>query len=176
MKKVVLLFLSSIVLLSCGGDKKKENVETTNEEVISDKGNFSVVMDAVYKKNDSIVFYYTQNGFECTNEQAIKQAITGSDSIQNITIQLPGNVILENFRINLSNNPDQETVLLSKFRIKRNENIFDIQQVDFSKYLNFNENVSWDDTLKGFKFISVKDSYTPRVLGNQGLESKLTEM
>ncbi|WP_348812039.1 hypothetical protein [Flavobacterium maritimum] len=176
MEKIVLLFLSSISLLSCGGDKKKENIKISNEEVVADKGNFSVIIDGVYKKNDSIVFYYTQNGFECTDEQAIKQAIIGSDLIQNVTIKLPGEVILENFRINLSNNPSQETVLLNKFRIKRNENYFDIQQVEFSKYLNFNENVSWDDKLKGFKFNTIKDSYIPRILGNQELESKLTEM
>ncbi|MNR39768.1 hypothetical protein D3C85_1580010 [compost metagenome] len=96
--------------------------------------------------------------------------------IQNITIKLPAEVILENFRINLSNNPSQETVLLNKVRIKRNENYFDIQQVEFSKYLNFNENVSWDDKLKGFKFTTIKDSYIPRVLGNQALEFKLIEM
>jgi hypothetical protein len=176
MKKVVLLFLSSIVLSSCGGDKKKENIGASNEQDISNKASFSVVMDCVYKKNDSIVFYYTQNGFECTNEQAIKQAIIGSDMIQSITMKLPSNVVLENFRINLSSNPNQESVLLSRFRLIRKDKFFDIEQVDFSKYLNFNENVSWDDTVKGFKFITVDDSYIPRILGSQGLESKLTEM
>lgn len=174
MKKIVLLFLGCIFLLSCG-DKKKESTEATNEpEVVL--GNFSVIIDGAYKKNDTIVFYYSQNGFECTDEQSLKLPITGSDKQQNITIKLPSEVILGNFRINLSNNPSQETVLLNSIKILRNAKPFEIKQVEFSKYLNFNENVSWDDKLKGFKFSTVNGSYIPRVLGNEFLESKLSEL
>ena len=176
MKKIVLLVLASISLVSCGGDKKKKANDATADQEVVAKGNFSVDINGIYKKDDTIIFYYTQNGFECTDERAIKQAVVGSDLAQHIIFKLPAEVILENFRINLSNNSGQETVILNAFTIKRNDKSFDIQQVEFSKYLNFNENVSWDDTLKGFKFLSSKDGYIPRVLGNQELESKLTEL
>ncbi len=174
MKKIVLLFLGCSLLISCG-DKKKESTEETNQpEVVL--GNFSVIIDGTYKKNDTLVFYYSQNGFECTDEQALKLPITGSDKQQNIIVKLPSEVLLGNFRINLSNNPSQETVLLNSMKILRNAKSLDIKQVEFSKYLNFNENVSWDDKLKGFKFSTLNGNYIPRVLGNEFLESKLSEL
>jgi hypothetical protein len=172
MRKVSFLVLVSILLVSCGGDKKKEAVVDQKAVVMH---NFSVAIEGTYKENDTLTLYYTQEGAECTDDQAIKKVVVGSDVNQIISIELPFDVNMDNFRLNLSANDKQQTVILNAIKLKSNKKTLTIPQIDFSKYLNFNSNVSWDDSQKGFKFISTDDGYIPRVLANIELESKLTE-
>ena len=61
MKRLIVLFLTSAILVSCGKDKKND-VEN-NEEAVALKDNFSVVLEAVYEKDDSLSVVYKKGGY-----------------------------------------------------------------------------------------------------------------
>lgn len=167
MKKLVLLLMTTI-LVSCGGDKKKEAIE--NKEVLKDK--YSVGLEAIYEKNDSIVvFYQIDNYFQYEKPTSLK--IIGSPLMQKLSVTLPSGVAVENIKITASTNKEQSNLTIKNISIKNNNEI--VENGDNGKHSDYfltDETFSWDVKNSRYNLDHTK-KYPPSLVGNDKLLSLL---
>ena len=167
MKKIILLLIGGLLLTSCV-DKKKEGVETSEESKVVTY-NYSVVFDAIYKKEDSIKVYYKLNGY-FNYDNPVVAKINGSDSIQKIKIDMPAEIAVENFSIVASTNKDQNTLVIRNISVERNNKIiFDGSAYKYNDYFLSDESFSWDDKNQRFN-LNHSNKYPPGIIGNDKLE------
>jgi hypothetical protein len=166
MKKVALLFLSSVLLLSCG-DKKKETTPTIEE--VKDK--YVVIIDAIYEKDDSIaVVYKKDNYFKYDTPVSLK--IKGAPTMQRLTIEIPEGEAVENLSIVASTNKNQEYVTIKNISVTNGNDKVDGDNYKHIKYFLVDNSFSWD--LKNSRYNLVHtNKYPPGIVGNEILESLL---
>ncbi len=169
MKKLVLLFLGSVLLTSCGGDKKKE--ASTEVEEVKDK--YVLIMDAIYEKDDSVeVVYQNDNFFKY--DTAIKVKVIGAPTMQKLTFAVPEGIAVENFKISVSTNKDQEHLAIKNISISNNSKVINGDNGKFNEYFLTDESFSWD--LKNSRFNLIhSNKYPPSLVGSDVLISLLTE-
>ena len=98
MKKIVYLLVIITALASCGRDKKEEQTKQSESVVEKKADQYSVLIEAIYEKNDSISLVYQDGGF-FQYEKAISSKITGQTGLQKIEIKIPENQQIENIKI-----------------------------------------------------------------------------
>ncbi len=102
------LFLFSFIaafFFSC----KKENTVVDN---------FTIKMDAIIVKNDSIHAYYTTDGtINFDEEQSLWTKVKGNKKNQEITITFPKNVVPNQFRLDFGNTLLQDDIVLNKLEM-----------------------------------------------------------
>ena len=130
MKKLVLIFFSGILLLSCGRNKKEESSETVNLKL----NKIALLIDAVYEKDDSILVYKKVNGYYLY-DNPVTYKVKGSALIQRILIDIPGEEKVSNFSIVASTNKLQEHLTLKNISVKSNDSlVFDGDNFKHSGY------------------------------------------
>jgi hypothetical protein len=101
------LFLFSFIVaffFSC-----KKNTEVAN---------FTIKMDAIIAKNDSIHTYYTTDGtINFNEEKSFWTQVKGNKKNQEITITFPKNVVPNQFRLDFGNTLLQEDIVLNKLEM-----------------------------------------------------------
>jgi hypothetical protein len=168
MKKLILLFITSTILISCGGNKKKEDTTETTE-VVKDK--YDLTIDAIYPKDDSIVvFYQKDNYFQYEKPTTMK--IKGSPIVQRFTLNLPEGEKVENLKITVSTNKDQNTLDIKNITITNGTEVIDGDKVKYADYFLTDETFSWD--LKNSRYnLDHTKKYPPSLVGNEKLLSLL---
>lgn len=171
MKKIALLFLSSVLLLSCGSDKKKESTEIATEQAAA-KDNFSVVLQAIYEKDDNISLIYKKGGF-WDYDHPITHKVTGQPTIQKFSINIPEGEIVENVQITLSTNKEQKNVTVKSVSIfNNNKEVFNGDDLSYVKFFNSNSGLIWDE--KNLRNdLNFDGQYPPGFVGTEELESLL---
>ncbi len=167
MKKLVLLFLGGVLVTSCG-DKKKEN-EVAKEEV---KDKYSIVLDAVYEKDDSIsVVYQKDNYFKYDKPIGLK--IKGAPAMQRIIVDFPEGEAIENISFVASTNKDQAYITIKNISVKNDSlMVFDGDNYKHTGYFNPDASFSWDMQKSRFN-ISHSGKYPPGMVGSEQLISLL---
>ena len=165
MKKTALLVFMGVLLFSCGKTKK----EVDETQVTKESLRTTLILDAIYVKDDSIKVFYKVNSY-FNYDQPVTVKITGSDSIQKIKIEMPLDIPVENFSIVASTNKDQNTLLIKNISVEQNNNlIFDGSEYKYNDYFLTDESFSWDDKNQRFN-INHSNKFPPGIVGNEKFE------
>ncbi len=172
MKKLVLLFLGSVLLASCGDKKKEVNETSTEQQVVKD--NYSIIFEAIYEKDDEILMIFKKAGYwDYDHPTTFK--ITGQSMIQKLTFDLPKDLSIENVQIDLSSNKEQKTLTLKGINVVNNgKEIINGTNMGFVKYFNTGTGLTWDAKNLRYNLI-FGGQYPPRIVGNDVLESMLVK-
>jgi len=172
MRKLILVLFTGLLLTSCGKDKKNE-VEATQEPVaVSDK--YSVIIDGIYEKDDSISVVYQKDNF-FLYDKPIWQAVKGSAMAQRITFDIPEGQKVENLSICVSKNKDQSYITIKNVTVKNGANVvLDGDNNKYNEYFATDPSFSWD--LKNARFnLNHSNKYPPSIVGNDKLLGLLTK-
>jgi hypothetical protein len=167
MKKIILALVTAVTLISCGSDKKKEEVETAKTAT-----KYALVMDAIYEKDDSISVFYETDGI-MQYEKPISYKIKGSPMPQNIKVDIPEGIIVENLKIEVSTNKLQDVLTIKNISVLKNDVIvLDGSNGTFYKYFLTDESFTWDLEKSRYKLIHT-NKYSPGVIGGELAKSFL---
>jgi hypothetical protein len=170
MKKIILLIVISVVLFSCGNNKK--NSTEVESSVTTDK--YSIVMDAIYEKDDSVkVIYKTQNYYQYDKPTFFK--VKGSPLMQRLFISLPEGIAAENFTIIPSTNKTQDYLTIKNISIMDDKKLVaDGDNYKHSEFFNTDSSFSWDT--KNLRYnLNHTNQYPPAMVGTQNLESLMVK-
>ncbi len=170
MKKIALLLIAGFIFFSCGKEKKEvEETKTVKESLKT-----SLILDAVYIKDDTIKVFYKQDNFFNYDNPTVVQ-IKGSDSIQRIVIDMPMDVAVENFSIVASTNKDQKTLVVKNISVQENDVIvFDGSDYKHTEYFLSDESFSWDEENQRCN-LTHTNKYPPGIVGSEKLEMLLVK-
>lgn len=164
MKKIIALALSAMILVSCGKEKKVD-AEQEALEVSGDK--FTLEIDGIYEKDDSLVVFYENQGF-FVHEKPTSIKVKGSPLSQKIIVDMPKNIYPSNFKITVSTNKEQKNLLISNVTIKNGKLLIDGSNDKYSKLFATDESFSWDEKNSRFT-LSHSNKYPPSLIGTKDL-------
>lgn len=166
------MLLSVLTLVSCG--KEKENVEGKDSAAAEVLDKYSLELDAIYEKNDSINVFYKMDGY-FQYEKPISTIVNGSQLPQKIKVQIPEGIAIENIKIEVSTNKEQEGIAVQNISILNNDKVvIDGSNGKHSDYFLTDESFTWDLEKSRFK-LNHSNKYPPGLLGNDLTESFLTK-
>jgi hypothetical protein len=172
MRKLILLFLGSALFFSCGRNKKNETEATEVKAV--EKNQYSVIIDGVYEKDDSISVVYQKNKF-FVYDKPVLQAVKGSTMPQRIIFNIPEGEKVENLSICVSKSKDQAFVKITNVSVKNHEAlVFDGSNNKYYDLFATDPSFSWDEKNTRFN-LNHGNKYPPSLVGNEKLESVLTK-
>ena len=170
MKKTIIMLISVIALVSCGKDKEEVKDNTVAEVV----NKYALEIDAIYEKDDKINVFYKSDGF-FQYEKPISATIKGSQMPQKIKVQIPDGIAVENIKIEVSTNKEQEALTVQNISILNNDKVvIDGSNGQHSKYFVTDESFSWDLEKSRFK-LNHSNKYPPGLLGNEQIEAFLVK-
>ncbi|HLA55638.1 MAG TPA: hypothetical protein VK623_06040 [Flavobacterium sp.] len=176
MKKLVLIFFSSMLLFSCGKDKKAATEDAKNVDVKEVSG-ISVTIEGIYEKDDSLSVVFKQNGYYAYNK-AVPFKVKGSPLMQQLTINLPAGETVDNIAMMASSNKDQKYLTLKSIAVKNGDDEVVKNTDNFTTYFLFDECFKFDSTADGKSFRYVMDhtkKYQPGIAGSEQLEALLVK-
>lgn len=169
MKKIIVTLVSVFSLISCGSDKKNEENATVEAKPAF---KYSVLMDAIYEKDDSIVVFYETDGF-MQYEKPISYKIKGSPMSQSIKIEIPEGIVVENIKIEASTNKLQNILTVKNISVLKDDKlVLDGANGKHSEYFLTDESFSWDLENSRYK-LSHTNKYPPGFIGNELAKSFL---
>ena len=171
MKVKALLLIMAITLVSCGGDKTKNAEVKDKTENVSD--NYVVEVDAIYEKNDSLVFFYEVDGI-VKYENPITLKVTGAPTSQHLLIRMPENTPIENLIYTVSTNKEQPKITITNVTIKNGEKTIDGTNYKYGENFFTDESFKWNDTDKSY-ILNHANKYPPALVGNDKLRASLSQ-
>lgn len=168
MKKIVLLLVTVLTIISCGKNKKEETEKPLEKESIKT----TLILDAVYIKDDSIAVYYKQNNY-FNYDKPISVKIKGAELSQRIKIEMPQDIAVENFSIVASTNKDQKTLVVSGISVEQNDKLlFDGKIYQYLTYFLADESFKWD-VKRQVNDLTHTNKYPPGIVGSEKIEQLL---
>ncbi len=117
MKRIILLSIFSLVLFSCGKEKKQ-----VDENEVS-KSDFVVNLDAIYEKNDSTYLnIYDKNGVDLLQSRVYVN-VKGSPLVQQVSYKIKKGLEFSNICFSLSTSKEQKTIQIKGISILNNGKI-----------------------------------------------------
>jgi hypothetical protein len=169
MKRLILVVLSTVLLVSCGGDKKKNAIA-----IDAVKDNYSVEIEGIYEKDDSVTVHYQVNNYYIY-DKPVNQVVKGSPMPQKIIVSIPEGVAIENVKLILSKNKEQAFLDIKNIVIKNNNKIIDgYDKLNYSEYFATDDKFSWDDKNSKFILDHTGDN-PPTMVGKEALLSLLVK-
>jgi hypothetical protein len=166
MKNSILALIIVFSLISCGSDKKKDDLKVEEKkEAIS----YSLELDAIYEKDDSLkVFYQLDNVMQY--DKPVYQKVEGSPMPQKIVIRFPKGENPENLNIIVSTNKEQSHLTIKSISIKIGEDLIDGSNYKYSEFLTTDPSFTWDLEKSRYNLIHTNE-YPPALVGNDKLLS-----
>jgi hypothetical protein len=175
MKRLGLIFFSSMLMFSCGKDKKEESIDPKKVDVKA--SGVSVTIEGIYEKDDSLSVVFKQNGFYAYNK-AVPFKVKGSPLMQELTINLPAEEIVDNIAMMASSNKDQKYLTLKSIAVKYGDNDVVKNTDNFTTYFQFDECFKFDFTPDGKIMRYAMDhtkKFQPGMAGSDQLEALLAK-
>ena len=161
MKKLVLLFVTAVALVSCGKDKKETTAEAPKNEAIS------LEIEGVYEKDDSVKVFYQVAGYLNYDNPIIK-TVKGSPLSQKIVFDIPAGIPAENFAITASTNKEQAYITITNITVKNGNEVIDGGNYKYSENFATDTSFSWDDKNARYN-VSHSNKYPPAIVGKETL-------
>ncbi|HLP63326.1 hypothetical protein [Flavobacterium sp.] len=161
---IIMLLLGSFII-SC-------NNSTIESE-------FTIKLDVVIKKNDSIHTYYTTDGSINFNEKnSFWTKVKGDKKNQTIVINFPPNVVPNQFRLDLGANVHQDHIVLNKLECAYKGKTVELKGKEIYKLLRVDEsNTILDKNLGILKRMDSTNKNGPSLYPNGDvLRKKLEEL
>lgn len=166
MKKTVLFLLTSLFLVSCGKENKEEVIK---EKEVTNK--YSIIIEAVYEKNDSLLFIYEKEGsFLFDKVKGMK--VTGSPLAQQIAFDFPEGEKIDNIGITMSFNKDQKNLVVKGITIKNGDKTIISANDNYLTYFQADEGFSWD-AKNSMYILDHTKKYPPSLMGSEDLKIML---
>lgn len=147
MKFKILTFLGIIIsLISCKNDNKNESSNSETKELIEAKvPGIKFSIDAIIKDNDTLQVYYRYDtSSDYVSEQSVNAVVKGSDSIQEVNFEIPGDKVIADFRLDIGNNVNQRPIQFKGFKMELNGKRFQTVDTMFIQYFNPNNQIEYD--------------------------------
>ena len=181
MKKIVLVIIL-ILNFSCKKDKKdtliKNDVETENKEIASKIfPKFTFILTAKVIEDDRFRLLYTDElGEKFSSKKIIFKKVEGSNDFQTITFELPQEEIYPaRLRLNVGDNPNQESIQIQGVEIMHDENKFSISKELFSTYFFPNKYIEHNN--EGIiNFIKADGKHFPFFVSKDPLHDELISL
>lgn len=171
MKKSILLVFITLFLVSCGGKKKED---TTDAQVPDKLDKYSLIMDVIYEKDDSLAIVYKTGGY-FQYEKPVSYAVKGSPELQRVVVDMPSGISVENFQITFSTNKEQKNLTIKNISIKNdNVEVFNGDNLTYGTYFNPNPGFTWNQAGLNYK-LNFDGQFPPGQTGNEQLEAILTK-
>lgn len=179
MKKGTFYGLIILVLLtiSCKGEKqsnqeqKKEELNQPNQELI-EKDFFTFSINAVFKKNDSIYFYYlTPEVDKITIKNSLQKNVEGSVEPQTISFNLPEEVLPTRIFFRYGDNKEQK-IDVKNVKLSYGKNIINIPDSLFIQYFNPNKSAIFSKEDYSLK-VNTNNNQNPMFFSRIVLENKI---
>lgn len=172
MKKILFTVLSTLILISCGKEKSEETVNEVVEAEVQKLDKFSVVLEGVYQKDDSLSLVYKKDGY-VDYDHPVALKVKGQELSQKFVFDIPQGVYLENFQVTLSTNKEQKDIQLNSIEVYYNDSlIFDGKAMVYVPYFNANEGLKWIEEKKSLELF-FEGTYPPGISGNDKFEESL---
>jgi hypothetical protein len=169
MKKIFFVLVSSVLLFSCGRNKK-DATDTLSEVAVKD--NYSIIFQGVFEKDDEVVVQYKKGGY-MDYDHPVKSKIIGQPTIQSVVVNLPSGDVLENFQFFLSTNKEQKFVKLKCITITNNgKQVFIGDNLEYLKYFASNSGIIMDEINQRYN-LDFSGQFPPGFTGNEQLEAIL---
>lgn len=175
MKKLILVFLTALTVFSCGKEKNDEenNVQEQTAETVEPKKEITVILDAIYEKNDTVKLYVYDKNDNVRLDKEVKTAVIGSPMNQRIELKLPQDIEAYNIAIGFSSNKAQEFFILKSITMMINEKEV-ISPVNYLSYFANNDQMVLDTETGRHQLIHEKD-YPPAFGGNEQMKAVLED-
>ena len=175
MKKLILVFAIVLITFSCGKEKNKdaETVSETISEAEVKKTEFSILVDAIYEKNDSVILQvYDVDGNEYLDKD-VAVAVIGSPLAQRIELKSPSDVDIHNVAIVFSTNKEQVSFTLKSITMIK-DGVEVVKPDNFLYFFANNDQMIVDPNLGVHKLIHDK-VYHPAFGGNEQMKGILED-
>jgi hypothetical protein len=174
MKKIFLSVLfSSLLLLSCKGDKD------TEKEVTEKLKAFTITFDAIVEKDDVFQIFYNEDGTDnFPAENAVTINIVGNPNTQEIIFVLPDDVMPSALRFDIGANKELTQVTFKGFKIEYLQNVLKSDAKDFHKYFYPNTQVELDSVsaVAKIKMLEADQGYDPILGSTTELKAKIQSL
>ena len=174
MKTKYLLF--SIVLLSVLTSCKKET-ETKIEEP-KKSNNFKVTLDMLIKNDDSLQLFYQDELIPKFDEKnSLWVPVKGSLNSQEVTFNLPEEIIPTSLRIDISKKEGQQPIKINNFTVSYLDKKFETKDSTMIYYFSANNHLKYDPVNKTLTAIPVKgESYDPYIYTTDKLKAQVKNL
>lgn len=170
MKRLIVLFLTGTFLVSCGRDKKND----VQANVVAKSDKYSLVIDAIYEKDDSIAVIHQVNNY-FIYDKPTTLLVKGSPQIQRITVNIPEGVAAENFTFVTSTNKEQKYLTIKNISVKNNDSLLlDGSNNKFFDYFMADKSFTWDPKLMRNN-LNHNNEYPPAFVGSEKLVAHLAK-
>lgn len=175
MKKLILVFLTALTLFSCGKEKNdsENNTQEQNVEIAEPKKEITVILDAIYEKNDTVKLYVYDKNDNVRLDKEVKAAVVGSPMNQRIELKLPQDVEAYNIAIGFSSNKSQEYFTLKSITMIINEKEV-ISPINYLSYFANNDQMILN-TETGKHELKHEKDYPPAFGGNEQMKDILED-
>lgn len=156
-KFTIVALVLSLAFISCKKSEEKNQEAPITEVADANKDLFKVSLDLVIKKNDTLHLYYTEDGTINFNEESsIWLTVEGKDVAQEVTFNLPKDVIPTQFRIDFGVNKDNQEIVLNRVKFDYLDKSFAAVDGNIYTYFRPDESVTTLDVAT--KTLKRKDS------------------
>lgn len=171
MKKLFLIFLLLLELLSCKNNEKKldgivpDNFGVIFNDSIIGEDRFKIIVNAVVQENDKFQLYYKDNQYnEFSTERMIESIVNGNNKPQEIVYTLAPEIIPTHFRLDFGTNYSQKPIKLNFITIRygNNEYIFDNEK--FAQLFKGNRYTKFKVGSKEIHSKVINNSYDPHYI------------
>lgn len=168
--------LVSVILIgflnSCKNDVQK------NQEEPKKSKNFKVVLDLLIQKDDSIQLFYQDELIPKFDEKnSLWAVVKGSQANQEISFELPEEIIPTNLRIDISKKQDQNPIKINNFKMKYLEKSFETKDSTMVYYFSANNHLKFDPGTKILSSVNVVgEAYDPYIYTTDKLKLKVKEL
>lgn len=176
MKKLILVFAATLAVISCGKEKNTdiESTPEASQEAEVKKSEFSVILDAIYEKNDSVILQvYDVDGNEYLDKD-VAVAVTGSPVAQKIELKSPTGVDIRNIVIAFSTNKEQDSFTLKGITMVK-DGVEVVKPDNFLYFFSNNDQMIMDANTGVHKLKHENKGYHPAFGGNEQMKAILED-
>lgn len=172
MKKILFTVLSTLILISCGKEKSEETVNEVVEAEVQKLDKFSVVLEGVYQKDDSLSLVYKKDGY-VDYDHPVALKVKGQELSQKFVFDIPQGVYLENFQVTLSTNKEQKEIQINSVEVYYNDGLYyDGKALAYVPFFNANDGLKWVEEKKSLE-LNFNGQFPPGMSGNEKFEQVL---
>ncbi|WP_309640590.1 hypothetical protein [Flavobacterium sp.] len=174
MKKLLLLSLTLVVLLtvSCGSDKKNEPAAAENSTENNDQ--VALVLEFKTLVNDKFKIYYSKEpNVEIGGEHFIDKYIYGDDDMQKTVFKFPKGVFPYKIRLDVGMNQKVENITIKNISVTYKDKVLDGDEGEYKKFWSPNECLKFNETNFVYDLVPSNGLKSPVFMANVEFQKKL---
>lgn len=159
-------------------NQNKQKIGATSQELNLTDGKFRVIIEGVFKSDDVILLFHTNDLSTGFKKAPVREKVSGSNEEQTIVLTLPDDDFLVNFRLDISDNVKQEGIEINKVSFIEDEINVSFGKLELSKHLKGNEYIDLNPASGNIQLKSIKEGsiekYNPYFVVTNEMIKKLS--